>query len=58
MANGQSQVEVTSKLGPGGNSDVLNSFESGIRENGGLIELSSGASARLISVEIVSPGMP
>ena len=57
MLNGKSQVEVTLKFGPEVNLNVIGSLQKGIKENGGKLELSSGASASLISVEIVSPGM-
>ena len=57
MLNGKSQVEVTLKFGPEVNSNVIGSLQKGIKDNGGKLELSNGASASLISVEIISPGM-
>lgn len=57
LPNRRSQVEVTLKFGPEVNFNVIGSLQKGIMENGGKLELSSGASASLISVVMVSPGM-
>lgn len=57
MPNGLSIVEVILRLGPEAGSDSINSLQTSIKENDGELELSNGASAKLISVEILSPGM-
>ena len=57
LPNGISIVEVLLRLGPEAGSDSINSLQTSIKENDGELELSNGASARLVSVEIVPPGM-
>ena len=57
LPNGLSIVEVLLRLGPEAGSDSINSLQTSIKQNDGELELSNGASARLISVEIVPPGM-
>lgn len=57
MPNGLSHVEVILRLGPEDSSDSIWSLQASIKENDGELELSNGASAKLISVEILRPGM-
>jgi len=57
MPNGLSVVEVILRLGPEAGSDYINSLQTSIKGNDGELELSNGASAKLISVEILSPGV-
>ena len=57
LPNGLSIVEVLLRLGPEAGSDSINSLQTSIKENDGELELLNGASARLVSVEIVPPGM-
>lgn len=56
MPNGVSHVEVILRLGPEASSDSIQSLQISIKENGGELELSNGASAKLISVETLKPG--
>ncbi|KAL9984866.1 hypothetical protein ACROYT_G007207 [Oculina patagonica] len=56
MPNGVSHVEVIIRLGPNDSSDTIGSLQTSIKENDGELELSNGASAKLISVEILPPG--
>lgn len=56
MTNGSSLVEVALKLGPGDASEAIKSLEVSIQENDGVLDLASGAKAKLLSVEIISPG--
>ena len=56
MPNGVSRVEVILRLGPEASSDSIQSLQISIKENGGELELSNGASAKLISVETLKPG--
>ena len=56
MPNGVSHVQVILRLGPEASSDSIQSLQTSIKENDGELELSNGASAKLISVEILKPG--
>ena len=56
MPNGLSHVEVILRLGPEDSSDSVGALQISIKENDGELELSNGASAKLISVEILRPG--
>lgn len=56
MNNGSSFLEVTVKLGPGDVSQSIESLQASIKENDGVLDLASGAKAKLVSVEILSPG--
>ena len=56
MPSGVSHVEVILRLGPGASSDSIQSLQISIKENDGELELSNGASAKLISVETLKPG--
>lgn len=44
------------KLGPGDVSQSIESLQASIKENDGVLDLASGAKAKLVSVEILSPG--
>ncbi|XP_029194429.2 uncharacterized protein LOC114960275 [Acropora millepora] len=57
MNNGSSFLEVTVKLGPGDVSQSIESLQASIKENDGVLDLASGAKAKLVSVEILSPGV-
>ena len=57
MPNGLSIVEVILKLGPEAGSDTISSLQTSIKENDGELELSNGASAKLVSVKTLNPGM-
>ena len=57
MPNGQSHVKVTRRFGPDVNSNVITSLQNGIRENGGALQVSNGASASLVSVKFLCLGM-
>jgi len=56
MPNGSSHVEVILRLGPEASSDSIQSLQISIKENDGELELSNGASAKLLSVETLRPG--
>ena len=57
MPNGLSFVEVVVKLGPeAGVTDSISSLQTSIKQNDGELQLSNGASAKLISVGILTPG--
>lgn len=56
LPNGVSRVEVILRLGPEAGSDSIQSLQISIKENDGELELSNGASAKLISVETLKPG--
>ena len=57
MPNGLSFVEVIVKLGPeAGVTDSISSLQTSIKQNDGELQLSNGASAKLISVGILTPG--
>lgn len=51
-----SRVEVILRLGPEASSDSIQSLQISNKENDGELELSNGASAKLISVETLKPG--
>ncbi|CAH3036690.1 unnamed protein product, partial [Porites evermanni] len=58
MPNGLSFVEVVVKLGPeAGVTDSISSLQTSIKQNDGELQLSNGASAKLISVGILTPGV-
>lgn len=57
LPNGTSVVEVIIRLGPEAGSDSISSLQTSIKGNDGELELSNGASARLVSVEILTPGL-
>ena len=56
LPNGLSHVEVTLRLGPADDASVIGSLQTSIKENDGELEMSNGASAKLVSVEILRPG--
>ena len=56
MPGGLSTVEVIFKLGPEAGSDAVSSLQASIKQNDGELELSNGASAKLVSVQILHPG--
>lgn len=57
MNNGSSFLEVTVKLGPGDVSQSVKSLQASIKENDGVLDLASGAKAKLLSVDILIPGI-
>ena len=56
IANGTSTVEVILRLGPEVNPDTLQTLKDYVDQNDGILHLANGATARLISVDIINPG--
>jgi len=56
MSNGESNVEVILRLGPGVSSESIHVLRNKMKENGGELELSNRATLRLTAIEIVKPG--
>ena len=56
MPNGESNVEVILRLGPGVSSESIHALRNKLKKNDGELELSNRATVRLTAIEIVKPG--
>ena len=56
MPNGESNVVVILRLGPGVSSESIHALRNKMKMNDGELELSNRATVRLTAIEIVKPG--